>query len=108
MSLPLMVVSPGDNVVSPITVNGRTYASAAATAITVPSDDGLYMLANGWVGLFGSTFAGAGPTTSRPTSKSFPPVAKGQFYVDTTANVVVVYSGPVLNQWYNAATGAVT
>ncbi len=109
MSLPRMQVMPADQVVSPFTIPGttRTYSASAGTSINVPGEDGLILVAHGWCGLtLEGAFAGAGTTAQRPTSASFPTLRKDMFYVDTTLGYVVIYSGPVLNEWFHAATGA--
>lgn len=43
------VTPPANGLNNPISVNGRLYSVVAGQALTVPDQDGMIMVANGWV-----------------------------------------------------------
>lgn len=103
MSLPSQVVMPGDNAPNPFTIpgTGRTYRCAAGSSIVVNGDDAILLKNAGWIGAVANAPAGAGPTSSRPTSG----LNIGAAYHDTTVGAVVLWGGPKTG-WVHHSTGA--
>jgi hypothetical protein len=104
MSLPTEIVMPGDNAANPFVIPGtsRSHTCTAGSAITVPGEDAILLKGQGWVGAHNALILGPGPTSSRPVAGL---ALKGQGYMDTTIDAVVVYGGPVTG-WLNPFTGA--
>jgi hypothetical protein len=103
MSLPNLVVMPGDGAENPFTIPGtaRKYSCTAGSAISVVGEDAAILRNVGWIGAGpGTRITHSGPTTARPT-----PDLPGEGYVDTTVNAIVIWGGPKTG-WLNAATGA--
>lgn len=76
--------------------NGRSYTAVAGQIVDIPNfDAGI----EGWCEL-----CQVGPTSARP-SGTLPPNApgKGQLFIDTTLNAVIVWDGAT---WRDPLTGA--
>lgn len=78
-------------------VNGRTFTSAAGSAITVADFDGLELSANGWIVSGNAT----GTTAQRPT---LPPI--NFTFNDTTVGAMVIHVGKGV--WVHHQTGVVS
>jgi hypothetical protein len=91
----MQVMPPADGVHGSIVVNGRSYSCALGSSISVPDQDGLVMLANGWTA---ASIGGSGATSARPANPK-----KGQEFHDTTLGFVIRFDGAA---WRNPNSGA--
>lgn len=86
----VIVMPPGNAKTTTIKVNGRSYACAIGSAITVPDFDAALILANGWIALPGT----AGTTAQRPTAMpDGRALQNGTIYNDTTLGYGIIYDG---------------
>ncbi len=88
-------------------INGRTYNVAPGNVLDMLDHDAMVAAGNGWtpvLGLLAGMDAQVGTTAQRPGHASGDPRARrGQLYIDTTVNAVIVWDGLA---WRNALTGA--
>jgi hypothetical protein len=91
----MQVMPPSDGNRGTVSFGGRSYSCSVGSTITVPFQDGLTLLANGWVA---TSLGGSGTSAERPTT---PPL--GEFH-DTTLGAIIRHDG---KSWRDALTGAV-
>lgn len=91
----MQVSPPADGLHNSITVFGRTYTCALGSQISVPDQDGLAMIANGWLA---ASLGGSGTTAQRPAN---PP--RGAEFHDTTLGKVIRFDG---KSWRDPNGGA--
>ena len=107
MSMSAQIVMLGDYAANPFTIpgTGRTYSTTAGTAISVPGEDAQALIAQGWVGLDGTTtpYLGSAAWASRPAGLQQSQI--GSLLLDTTNSRVVIYTGAT-SGWCHAVTGA--
>lgn len=101
MAVSIKMIMPGDNAVNPFVVPGSniSYSCAAGSQIGVPVFHADLMIGVGWVNALGH-YGASGTTAQRPSSPY-----KGQTYLDTTVNAVIVFAGPKTG-WLRSTSGA--
>jgi hypothetical protein len=93
----IQMIPPGNGSQNPCRFNGRSYAAALGTALSVPDFDAAVLESNGWVRCAAH---GSGTTAQRPA-----PVLlfRGFTYFDSTVGANVIWDGLA---WRHHATGA--
>jgi hypothetical protein len=94
MAIQMQVLPPPAGGHNPITVAGRSYTGAPGSFLTVPYQDGLVMLSNGWTT---NSVNGCGATIDRPSPRP------GMTFLDTTIGAHIVWDG---GSWRHTLTGA--